>query len=211
MLTRRVVRAGSGLLVAVAAIALVAILAAAAIPILSGYNDLQKAADTDSIFQSLRYSLVNNTAAIGNDGWNDAVGNNKLPSRLSYLTEGIVGNTSTKCQGGTFATGDATTVRKQGPFSGLFITAGSGAGSGLRTPLGTMIKDTVLPNAFIPGVSSGRVAIGMDSVSDNDRNNLDLLIDNSDGATAGTFRWKASVGGAGYNYVVFTVTVAGCP
>jgi hypothetical protein len=211
MLTRPFARAGSGLLMAVAAIALIAILAAAAIPILSGYSDLQKAADTYTIFQSLQYSLVNASAAIGNQGWNNAMGANKLPSRLSYMTEGIVGTVSTKCQGGTFANGDATTARKQGPFSGLYITAGSGAGSGLPTPLGTAIKDTVLPNAFIPGVSAGRVAIGMDSVTDNDRNNLDLLIDNSDGATAGTFRWKASVGGAGYNYVVFTVTVGGCP
>lgn len=211
MLMRRSSRAGSGLLVAVVAIALIAILAAAAVPILSGYNDLQKASDTYTMFQSLQYSLVNGTATLGNNGWNNAMGANKLPSRLSYMTEGIVGNTSTKCQGGTFANGDATTARKQGPFSGFFVVPGSGAGSGLLTPLGTAIKDTVLPNAFIPGVSAGRVAIGMDSVTDNDRNNLDLLIDNSDGATAGTFRWKASVGGAGYNYVVFTVTVGGCP
>jgi hypothetical protein len=209
-------RVGSALLVAVVTIAVIAALATAAIPMLAGYDEMTRADDARQILLSLQYSLTNATATLGRNGFVQNEGANKFAGKLSQLVVPIVAG-DLKCNATTFSSGDATKWTDLAPYSGLYIVAGTGAGSGVRTPV-AMIKDAVQRPSTrpqggltLPLVPAGRVALAMDSVSASDVANLDLLADNADGSGSGTIQWATSVaGGASYNYVIYTITTTDC-
>lgn len=79
-------RRGAALMVAVVSIAIIVILAVAAAPALAGYNDLQRASETQAILLSLESSLVNTNLALGRRGLQPVLGINRFPGRLSHLT-----------------------------------------------------------------------------------------------------------------------------
>jgi len=203
-------------MVAIVTIALIAMVAAAAIPVLAGYNEMTRADETRLMLLSLQYSLTNATAALGRNGFLQSLGNNRFAGRLSQLVIPIT-NADFKCNATNYGGGDAGKWLDLAPYSGLYIVAGTGPGSGVQTPVG-MIKDAVQrpstrPQGGVtaPLVPAGRVALAMDSVSASDVTNLDLLIDDADGAAAGTLQWGTSVAGGGaYNYVIYTITTTEC-
>lgn len=218
MLTTSVVRRdrGAALMAAVVALAVIAILATAAIPVLAGTDDFQKAYDTENLFLSLHYSINNATATLGRNGFQTTLGGGKIPSKLSQLIIPITG-TDRRCSGATYTTsgaggGDVTVWSTQAPYSGLYIVKSPGVGSGVLSPIG-MVKDSVFRALSFAVIPTNNVALGIDSVSDNDVSNLETAVDGVvvNPSTTGTIRWIVSpTGGAGLNYVFYIIPTTQC-
>lgn len=175
-------------MVVVAALAIVALVGAAALPTMAGYSSLQRAAKTKSMITSLEASMSNGTNT--KPGFLEVVGN-VYPSHFSMLNIPIT-TSEKRCGANTvFSGGGAGQVTKWlngGPFSGFTIAPWTASGSGLRTPIG-VIKDSVYK------ISGSFIAMKIDSVGTEDARNLDFLIDGgSVDSTTGNVTWVAATG-----------------
>ncbi|HWH53661.1 MAG TPA: hypothetical protein VN651_19070 [Gemmatimonadaceae bacterium] len=151
----------------VVTLALIAAIAAVAVPVLAGHQQMQDVTEAREILQSLEYSITNSFgSANGATGFWSA--RNSIPGRLSQLVIPIT-SSDRKCSGSTYNGGDIG--HWSGPYSGLYIAFRVG----VQTPIGT-IRDTVLPVSN-PKVPSGDMGFVMDSVTADDARLLDLLVD----------------------------------
>ncbi len=177
------------------ALVILGLLAAVVFPTLSGYAANRRAQETADIFVSLGLSLNNNNNALGTKGFINSVVDTKqsppgkYPSRLRDLTIAITTSTATHrdCAGAAYTAAMVTAWTANAPFSGLLITPGVG----VTTPMG-VIRDSVYKGV---GSTAGLVELQMDSVKDEDADNLDFFLDKSLDPNNGRLRYIQSSAG----------------
>lgn len=200
-----VARRGVALLAVAVALAVVAALAAVVVPVVAGHEQMVAATTTREMLQSLEFSITNAAnSPNGAEGFRAAVGN-RPPSRLSQLVVPITRNDN-RCNGGGFGGGEVNGWAVASPYSVLYIAPGIG----VQTPIGT-IRDTVLPSSS-PKVPNGQIGFVMDSVTSDDAQLLDLLVDGTSppDSAAGRLRYDASPTLPSRRIVYYLTTVAGC-
>jgi type II secretory pathway pseudopilin PulG len=189
---RRTSAAGLTLFEAIAALAIIGLAAAVAVPAMVGHASISDARTVAGIFTSLGYSLNNHNVALGDLGFINTIkaGTPKYPARLSQLVVQIRSGGATgdhKCGGSNYTGGsagsDSGLWAAATPFSTLLITRTVG----LTTPLGT-IPDTVVKGS---GNTASLVEIRLDSVQTLDAQNLDMVIDGALDSTSGQLRYVA--------------------
>jgi type II secretory pathway pseudopilin PulG len=189
---RHRVATGLTLFEAIAALAIIGLAAAVAVPAIAGHESISDARATADVFRSLGYSLGNHNVALGNLGFINAItaGTQKYPARLSQLVIQIRSNGTTgdhKCGGTNYSGGTASSDSglwaANAPFSSLLITKNIG----VSTALGT-IDDTIVKGS---GNTAGLVELRMDTVQTSDAENLDMVIDGSLDSTSGQLRYVA--------------------
>lgn len=177
------------------ALVILGLLAAVVFPTLSGYAANRRAEQTADMFVSLGLSLNNNNNPLGKKGFiNSVVDGTKsppgtYPSRLRDLTIAIttVVATHRDCAGAAYTAAKVTAWTANAPFSGMLITPGVG----VTTPM-NVIYDSVYKGA---GNTAGLVELRMDSVADEDANNLDFILDQALDANTGRLRHVLSAAG----------------
>ncbi|HXD47697.1 MAG TPA: hypothetical protein VN600_02915, partial [Gemmatimonadaceae bacterium] len=94
---RHRIAAGLTLFEAIAALAIIGLAAAVAVPAIEGHESISDARATADVFRSLGYSLGNHNVALGNLGFINAItaGTPKYPARLSQLVIQIRSNGTT--------------------------------------------------------------------------------------------------------------------
>ena len=169
----------------VVALFIVLVLAAVALPSLSGYLQQKRIDETVS-----QLTVVTNAIAQFNTDVN-----NTYPGRLSELSQTLVaGNnsyatgTDDSC-GGTFTTQEKGRWDNAGPFVRFFVDRDSG----MVTPIGRAVDSlTRNPNS---GATGFLILNFVNSVDLNDAEMLDAAADGSTGSAAGYIRWGAAVDG----------------
>jgi hypothetical protein len=195
-------------LVAVAvALALIAAFAAIVVPIMAGHQQMLDVTRTRQILQSLEFSIGNGSgSANGGVGFKSTL-SGKVPARLSQLVIQITGsNSDQSCTGSGYGGGDQTTWATKAPYSGLYIPFRVG----VSTPIGT-IRDTVLP-ASHPRVPSNELGFMIDSVTPEDAQLLDLLVDGTSPADSahGLLVYDKSPSWASRRVVYYLAAISGC-
>jgi prepilin-type N-terminal cleavage/methylation domain-containing protein len=187
-------RPGFSLAEVVVTAAVLVIIAAAALPSLSGYYSQKRVNDTRDVLVSLSMSIANQNVAAGERGFGRVVNaTRKYPGRLSQLTIPIL-PADRQCQIAGGATGYAaadtgTTGWKAGaPYSGLNIVLDKG----VETPLG-WVHDSVVKGTIAAG-TTGFAELHIDSVARNDVVNLDAAIDDNVDSTSGMIRFVNATG-----------------
>ena len=198
-------RRGIALIAVVVTLALIAAAAAVVVPVLAGHEQMQNVTETREILQSLEYSITNGIgSANGAPGFRTSIGS-KVPGRLSQLVVQIT-SSDRRCTGQKYGGGDVGNWTNNGPFSGLYITVGGG----VQTPIG-VIQDTVLPtsNAKVP---SGDIGFVMDSVTADDAQLLDLLVDGTSppDSASGRLLYDVSPSWPARRVVYYLTAAAGC-
>lgn len=191
-------RRGFTLVEVVVALALVGILAAVISQALAGYAAAQRARSTSDVFTSLGYSLNNENSPMRNSlsskGFINTVVDlglkaapyGRYPSRLSQLVIAIT-TADADCAGTKYNANKVAAWTANAPFSDLLITKGVG----VTTPMGT-IRDSVYPGS---GNTANLVEMQLDSITTQDVENLDFVVDNQYDSAAGQLRYVQS--GAG--------------
>jgi prepilin-type N-terminal cleavage/methylation domain-containing protein len=159
------------------------IIAAVAVPSFSGYYSQKRATDTAGTLNSLALSLNNYNNQVGPLGYLQTV--LKYPQRLNHLTNKI-STTDKQCSGAAYTGTMVTAWLTRGPYSGLNIVSGMG----VATPLG-WVHDSVIKGTqtgTFGSSQSGWVELHIDSLSDTDVQNLDVLVDNAIDSTTGLIR-----------------------
>jgi prepilin-type N-terminal cleavage/methylation domain-containing protein len=187
-------RPGFTLAEVVVTAAILVIIAAAALPALSGYYSQKRVSDTRDILVSLSLSLANHNVAAGGRGFLRLVNaTRKYPGKLSHLTVPIL-PADKQCQvagGATVYTAADTGIAgwKVGtPYSGLEIIPNKG----VNTPLG-WVHDSVVKGTTAAGTTAF-AELHIDSVSRDDARNLDLAIDDAIDSTTGFIRFVNATG-----------------
>jgi hypothetical protein len=188
--------------------------AAVIVPFLAGQNRRKNAEDTRAILFSLSTSLSNphyctavfappcpalpaTSRAIGYTGFMQKVvvaAVTKYPQNLHALTNRLTLVTEKSCNGTAWVAADTVAWNPTGaapglagqwaPYSGLTIVTGRGA----YTPLG-WVHDSVLKSTTGAPSIAGWVELHIDSLSVDDVNELDLVIDGSVNGAAGLLRF----------------------
>jgi prepilin-type N-terminal cleavage/methylation domain-containing protein len=182
---------GFTLVEVVVALFIVLVLAAVALPSLSGY--LQQKRIEATVTQLTEVAIAFST-------FNNAVGNT-YPGRLSELSQTLIASNSSYATGtddscgGVFTNGEKNQWDGSGPFVKFFIDRTSG----MVTPIG-QAADSLTRNPS--GGGSGNLIINfINSVELADAVLLDQTADGANGSAAGYVRWGAAVNG------VVTMTV----
>jgi len=178
-------RYGFSLVELVVSLAVILILAAVALPNVTGYLDQQRIEATIAQLSEVRDALDSP------GGFRQAVGANA--GQLSELTTQIWNGASgpppfprNSC-GNTFSNGQVNSWDSAGPYVNFFIPA-----TGLVTPIG-VAEDTLqrIPRSATAGV----IRIVITNVAATDAQLLDDAVDAGDGLAAGTIHWSAPAGG----------------
>jgi type II secretory pathway pseudopilin PulG len=181
---------GFTLLAVLVGVMIVATLAAVALPVVAGASDYKEAQRTALIFRSLDSSLTkptsNANATLGVIGFCVQV-NTKCPKRLYSLTSPPKGEL--KCSGSASFTGGNSTSDSAkwiaiAPFSGLPIVKDKG----VLTPLG-WIHDTLFRRTDTPA----RADLHLDSLTFNQVNYLDLILDGTANASVGRLQYAENL------------------
>lgn len=179
-------RPGFTLAEVVVATIIMAVIAAVAVTSLAGYYNQKRVAETAVILASLGTSLNNNNTAGGGMGFLQIVAR-KYPRQLNHLTRQIL-TTDLSCIGAVYTAANATAWATAAPYSGLNIIQGQG----VATPLG-WVHDSVVKGTAGAG-TAGWVELHIDSLSPDDAQALDILIDNTSNAATGLVRYVATTG-----------------
>ena len=171
-------RIGFSLIAIVVTVAVLAIIAAVAAPLLRESSHEMAAVRTAQILHTLALDLTNNTATNGTKGF--CVQVTVCPGQLQHLTRQILSTEIQAC-GGTAYGGNTTKWITAAPYSGLSIAPGYG----VWTPLG-VVHDSVLRT------SRGNIELHIDSVSLNDAASLDSAMDFASTPTTGTLTYAAT-------------------
>ena len=186
------------------AIVAVALIAAAAIPLVSSAEAEIDAVRVADLLESLDSSLRKNaTDAAGNQGFCRYMG--KCPAFLTNLVVYIVSG-QPSCAA-NWTNGNVNAWDDLAPWSGLTIVPGSG----LKTPYGT-VHDTIVR------LSGSSYELHLDSLSADQANYLDFAVDGVAGVAAGRIRYAltpnvlAATGQSLYlvRYVVSGTTNVNC-
>jgi prepilin-type N-terminal cleavage/methylation domain-containing protein len=197
-------RAGFSLVELVVALAVILILAAVALPNLTGYLDQKRIDATATQLAAIRDALYN--PAAGAVAFNQSLGGDTNAGRLSELSTVIIsGNanyvtgTDDSC-GGTFLVSDRNDWIANGPFT----TYNSERATGMMFPIG-MAEDSLtrIPNSSDPGV----LRLTFLSVTLDDADMLDETIDGSNGWNAGIVQWTPQNGVGGRVEMYYRVTI----
>jgi len=165
----------------VVALTVILILAAVAVPSLTGYLDQKRIEAAAAQLATVRDALYN-TAASNVAFWQRVT---KGASRLSQLSTVIVsGNAAlgNSCKV-AFAAADVNRWRNFGPFVNFPIDPATG----LVTPIGIAV-DTLTRVPFSANPGTARINF-LNSVSLSDAQELDVLVDASNGDAIGVVRW----------------------
>jgi prepilin-type N-terminal cleavage/methylation domain-containing protein len=179
-------RRGFTLAEVVVATIVLAIVAGVAVASFAGYNNQKRVAETAEILASLGTSLNNNNTAGGGMGFLQTV-SRKYPRQLNHLTRQIL-RTDLSCIAAVYVTADTVAWRTWAPYSGLNIIQGQG----VATPIG-WVHDSVVKGTAGAG-TAGWVELHIDSISPDDAQSLDILVDNSSNAAAGLVRYVPTTG-----------------
>lgn len=196
-------RIGFSLIEVVVALSLILILAAVALPSLTGYLDQKRVDDTAVQLAAIRDALYNPAGS----GFNQAVAGTNA-GRLSELDSVIVsgnGNYATGTDdscGGTFT----NTQRNNWIASGPFTTYNSERATGMMFPIG-MAEDSLtrVPNSANPG----SLRLNFLSVSLTDALLLDETIDGTNGNGAGIVQWMPAAPAGGVVTMYYFVAING--
>lgn len=168
---------------------ILSVIAAVAVPSLSGFYNQKRAGDAAAVLNSLGLSLNNYNDQVGPIGFMQTVG--KYPQRLNHLVNKI-SVTDKQCSGAVYTAAQVTAWLTRGPYSGLNIQTGLG----VATPFG-WVHDSVIKGTKTGAAGSsqsGWVELHLDSISDTDVQNLDLYIDNVIDSTTGLIRDSTATG-----------------
>ena len=194
---RRSRGSGFALVEVIVALAVILILAAVALPQVTGYLDQKKAEAAATQLAGVRDALFN--PATTTDFFN-VVGNNA--SRLSQLTTPLVAGDVDAC-GNTFSGGE----RGNWPNGGPWLNYGIDATVGMATPIGQ--ADNVMTRAPAgggAGINTLRINF-TNAVRLDDALNLDLLVDGVSGWNAGTVQWTPQAGTNGIVTLYYYITI----
>lgn len=201
---RPVNRRGFTLIAIVVTMAVLAIAAAVAAPLVFSANDQVAAARTAEILKSVDLALVQNSAdTSGGVGWCSQIG--RCPAFLSQMNNEIKVGDPCCCNLGTFSKSqNVSNWLSTAPFSGFPIVKGVG----LKTPIG-IIHDSLVWNG-------SDVELHIDSVPQYKAIYLDSMVDNAVNATSGVLRYALSPGtttSQNLYLVKYLITsgVASCP
>jgi len=190
----------------IVALAVILILAAVAVPSLSGYLD-QKNVEAAAAQLAIVRDALYNTSATNVAFWQRVT---KGASRLSQLTTVITtaayvpagGPGGNSCHA-VFAGADVTRWNSFGPFVNFPIVSATG----LVTPIGIAV-DTMTRNPVGAGVGTTRINF-LNSVDLDDAAALDVFVDGGDGNLAGTVQWVTpAVNGIVTMYYFVTISAA---
>lgn len=196
--------AGFSLVELVVALAVILILAAVALPNLTGYLDQRRVDATATQLAAIRDALYN--PAAGAITFSQNVGANA--GRLSELDSVIVSGdasyatgTDNSC-GATFSNGERNKWISNGPFT----TYNSERAAGMMFPIG-MAQDSLtrIPFSANPGV----LRLTFLSVTLDDARMLDETIDATNGWNAGIVQWTPQNGVSGLVTMYYRVTING--
>jgi hypothetical protein len=195
----------------VVSVVILVVAAAAVVPYLAAQNRRKQAEDTRDILFSLSMSLNNphtctavfspscpalpaTSRSIGYQGFMQHV--TKYPQQLHQLTTKIL-LTDRSCNGSLYVAADTVAWNPAGvapgaagkfaPYSGLSIVTGKG----VLTPIG-WVHDSVLKSTTGSPSIAGWVEVHIDSLSLDDVNELDQVIDGSVGGTTGLLRFATN-------------------
>lgn len=183
----------------IVALAVMLILAAVAVPQLTGYLDQKRIEETAAQLAQVRDALYKSGA--GNLAFYQTVGSNA--GYLDELTTPLVAGDLDSCQT-TFSNAQRNNWPNGGPFLNYVITTG-----GMATPVGQ--ADNLLtrtpPNG---GGGSGTLRITWtNNVSLGDAQALDLYVDGVAGWNAGTVQWTPQLGTSGVVSLHYFVVING--
>jgi len=195
--------AGFTLVEVIVALAILLILAAVALPNVTGFLDQKRIDATVTQLTNVKDALYDNTK--GANAFSQKVGANA--GRLSELDSAIIqGNasyatgTDDSC-GAAFAKGDVTNWNANGPF----MTYNSDRATGMMTPIGRA-EDTLtrIPNSANPG----RLRLNfLNNVSLADVQMLDDTMDSGNGFNVGIVQWTPQNGTNGIVTMYYFVTI----
>jgi hypothetical protein len=168
-------RRGSTLAAVVVTVMIIAALAAVALPVVQGAEDVDNASRTATILVSLDSSLTSNNATVLVKGICNVT--THCPFFLSSMVLPIAAGTPTCRTGTNYAAGDVTSWLTAAPFFGQPILPGKG----LHTPLG-WVHDSLIK------LANNSFELHIDSLTLDQANYLDIAIDGS--ATATTLKLR---------------------
>jgi type II secretory pathway pseudopilin PulG len=159
-------RGGFTLAAVIVTVMIIAALAAVALPVVQGADDIDAAQRTAAMLISLDSSLTSNNANVLLKGVCNSTAH--CPLFVSSLTNPIASGDPT-CKAGTnYGNPDVTNWLKGAPFSGYPIIGGKG----FKTPLG-WVHDTLIK------LANNSFELHIDSLTADQANYLDLAIDGS--------------------------------
>ena len=201
-LARRLRRSGLSFVEVVVTLAVVATLGAVVFSNLSSQSDRQRAVQTIAMMEGLRLSIFRFDSAVG-----------RFPGRIRHLHIPITGIDPTICSALVYTTGG-----KGGGETGAWASAARGGpfyeystgAMGFATPIG-QVSDTLIRNptaAANVDRSFGLLQIVTRKVSDEDVNEINLIVDADGSSTNGAVQWTAD--GSGTNTMTWNIPIGGC-
>jgi prepilin-type N-terminal cleavage/methylation domain-containing protein len=195
---------GFTLIEVVVALAVVLILAAVALPNITGYLDQKRVDAAGQQLTDVRDALYDNTK--GANSFFQIVGMNA--GRLSELDSVIIAGDASYATGTDNSCGNAFTAKTEVPnwlTGGPFMTYNSDRTFGMMTPIGKAEDSlTRIPNSASAGVL--RINF-LNNVALADAQLLDVTIDGSTGYNAGVVQWTPQAPASGVVTMYYIVTI----
>ncbi len=184
----------------IVALAVILILAAVALPQVSGFLDQKKVEAAATQLAQVRDALYR--VGAGNTAFFQTVGANAR--RLSQLTIPLINGDLNSC-GGTFNGGQRNNWDNGGPF----LNFGISATTGMATPIG-LADDLLTRTPAGGGGASGTLRITWtNTVTLDDATNLDVYVDGVAGWNVGTVQWTPQLGTNGVVTLHYFVLIDG--
>lgn len=186
---------GFTLIEVVVALAVVLILAAVALPTVTGYLQQQKVDAAAAQLAVVRDALFN--PAIPTNFYN-TIGSNA--GRLSELDSGLIASDASYATGTDDSCGGTFTNGEKGKWVGPYVTYNSDRTNGMMTPIGR-VEDTITRAA-------GNISqLTLIDASLDDAQLLDAVVDGGGGYNAGTVRWTPQNGTNGLVTLYYRVLI----